>query len=187
MVRLWEDVLRTLPDVLESVPDDLREFIESDATSWTERAEDDEDLIAEMWYGDHSLDLGYLRNPPRIRWWRTIIDGVDIVTVDWRNRHLDNDADTAFAGPGSGRLAITTEDFIDAVRDLDRNLMDAMDQRIAALRMHEVPPGIDLDIELLRKEHHAHTAWFAAAVGRRTTDWDEVRSGAARRRARWST
>ncbi|MFI6265835.1 DUF5984 family protein [Micromonospora sp. NPDC051006] len=151
VVRLWEDLLQLLPAVLEPVPADLVPFIEADSTGWLERGEHEEDFTAEVWYGDHVLDLGYLRNGPVMRWWRTIINGFDAVTIDWWNRRCGQDIDVTFAGPVRGRLVLTTEEFVDAVRDLDRDLMAAMQERITVLEERRVVlPDVELDLTALR-------------------------------------
>ncbi|MER7892894.1 DUF5984 family protein [Micromonospora sp. NPDC094482] len=181
VVRLWEDLLQMLPAVLEPVPADLVPFIETDSIGWLERGEHEEDFTAEVWYGDHVLDLGYLRNGPVIRWWRTIINGFDAVTIDWWNRRCGQDIDVTFAGPASGRLVLTTEEFVDAVRDLDRGLMAAMHERITVLEERRVVlPDVELDLTALRAEHRDRAAWWQHALDRRLeTDWAAVRAGAA--------
>jgi hypothetical protein len=180
-VRLWEDLLRLLPAVLEPVPADLVPFIEADSTGWRERDEHEEDFTAEGWYGDRVLDLGYLRNSPVIRWWRTIGDGGDTVTVDWWNRRDEQDLGVAFTDPVRGRLALATEAFVAAVRDLDRDLMAAMHERIGKLEAgHVVLPDVELDLTALRAEHHDRATWLRRALDRPVvTDWTAVRAGAA--------
>ncbi|MFC3499978.1 DUF5984 family protein [Micromonospora krabiensis] len=181
VVRLWEDLLQLLPAVLEPVPTDLVPFVEADSTSWAERGEHEEDFTAEIWYGDRVLDVGYLRNAPVIRWWRTIINGADAVTVDWWNRRCEKDLDVTFADPVRGRLVLTTEELIDAVRDLDRDLMAAMHERITLLEeRHVVLPDVELDLAALRAEHHDRATWLRHALDRRVqSDWTAIRAGAA--------
>ncbi|HEX5540246.1 MAG TPA: DUF5984 family protein [Micromonospora sp.] len=181
VVRLWEDLLQLLPAVLEPVPADLVPFIEADSTAWPERGEHEEDFTAEVWDGDRVLDLGYLRNGPVIRWWRTIINGADAVTADWWNRRYEQDTDVTFADPVRGRLVLTTEEFIDAVRKFDRDLMAAMHERITLLEERRVVlPDVELDLAALHAEHHDRATWLQHALDRRVeSDWTAVRAGAA--------
>ncbi|MBM0224750.1 DUF5984 family protein [Micromonospora sp. ATA51] len=181
VARLWEDLLQLLPAVLEPVPANLVPFIEADFTGWQERGEHEEVFTAEVWYGNRVLDLGYRRNGPVIRWWRTIINGADAVTVDWWNRRCEHDINVTFADPVRGRLVLTTEEFIDAVRDLDRDLMAAMHERIPVLEERRVVlPDVELDRTALRAEHHHRTTWLQHALDRLLeTDWVAVRAGSA--------
>lgn len=181
VARLWEDLLQLLPTILEPVPADLLPFIESDATPWTTRDdESDADTTAEVWYGDHYLDFGYLRNGPKVRCWRTI-SADDMVTIDWWYQRLDPDDDIVFAGPVRGRTAFRTQQLTDAVRDLDRQLMAAMDKRVSELERRGSPPGVELDLVALRNEHRQRTTWLAHALDRTpATGWAATRAGAAR-------
>jgi hypothetical protein len=181
VVRLWEDLLRSLPAILEPVPEDLTAFIESDAAIWTPPADDIDAYTAQVWHDQHSLDLGYLRDATRIRWWRTIRGRRDSISIDWRNRRSKADRQATFAGPAIGRRAIPTDAFVDAVVDLDRNLMAAMEQRVAELEQRGTQPGIYIDLVALRQEQYDRANWLSAAMDRNEpTDWEAVRSGAAR-------
>ncbi|WP_405608830.1 DUF5984 family protein [Streptomyces sp. NBC_01508] len=75
VVRLWEDVLVALPEALEPVPNDLLPFVADDHSAWlpVDNPETEAETEAAVgWYGQHSLDMGYLRSAPHIRWWRTV-------------------------------------------------------------------------------------------------------------------
>jgi hypothetical protein len=48
---------------LQPVPDDLAEFMSSDAGDWASPEEAQAEAAAE-WYGSHVLDMGYIRCPP---------------------------------------------------------------------------------------------------------------------------
>lgn len=72
VVRLWEDLLEILPEVMESVPPDLIEILAADLFVDL----DCEELPAEAdpviaWYASHALDTGYLTNSVHRNWkWR---------------------------------------------------------------------------------------------------------------------
>jgi hypothetical protein len=188
VARLWEDLGSLSPAVLQPVPADLLEFIASEPEDWTADSstpdgdlsdillEDDAALAAVTWYDGHVLDLGYLRQPPRIRAWRTVGDDVDIITLTWR--HSD-DGDIRFAADPFGSASMPSTSFLDAVRELDHDLMLSMAERIGELERAGPAPGVRLDLDRLRAEHLDRMAW----LGRRlraepATGWDEIRAGA---------
>ena len=101
-----------------------------------------------------------------------------MITVDWRHPAgcgLD------CAVPGQGRASVSTESFLRAVTEFDRELIDAMDRRIAEIEAGGLDPDIQLDIEQLRREHQVRSGSLAAALRHvPATDWTAVREGAAR-------
>ncbi|WP_432932737.1 DUF5984 family protein [Microbispora sp. CA-135349] len=174
LARLWEDPIELTPAVLEAVPADLLDFVAADPDSW-EPVESDAASTAAVWHGGHTLDLGYLRQPPRIRAWRTVRDDLDVVTVTWRN---DDDGDVRFTAPPSGQVVIPSESFLAAVRRFHHDLMTAMGRRIRALERTGAPNGIPLDLEQLRAEHADRMTWLARALrDAPETDWTAVRAG----------
>jgi hypothetical protein len=176
VVRLWEDMLSILPEVLEPVPVDLRGFIESERERWAERDEDEEDFVAEIWHGRHGLDMGYLRHPPQLQWWRAVGADDDLITLVWRN---PQGSDISYADPVAGRMTMPTGEFIAAVEELDRALMAAMETRVAEFERLGPPPDRNLDVVGLRREHEDRRGWLAARRARTvSTDWDAVRAGA---------
>ncbi|WP_422741156.1 DUF5984 family protein [Micromonospora sp. WMMD754] len=193
LARLWEDVIALTPEVREPVPADLVSFIESRRGQWTRdpfefEPEDhrtiggDPDrpdhpaVTAAIWHGEHHLDLGYLRNPPRLRFWRTLRDDRDEVTVDWRH---EDDGEIGFSAGPAVRLRVPTIAYLEAVHTLDRELMDAMGQRVEELERRGGLPGVDLDPVQLRREHEDRRHWLSRNLDRPpTTDWAAVRRGA---------
>lgn len=181
VVRLWEDLLNLLPEVLEPVPDDLAEFIASDPCDWTWPDEEQAEARVEAamkaaeWYSNHVLDMGYLRSSPSIRWWRRTASGRDRMIMAWQHRP----GDTEFAAPRTGQAATPTNVFVGAVEELDRKLLSAMDERIAELERSGPPPRVHIDMQQLRAEHRDRAAWLPRHRNRSpATDWAEVRTGA---------
>ncbi len=179
VVRIWEDVLEILADVLEPVPQDLVPFVSSDLSGspvW-----DDEDLAPEAeaaadWHGRRSMYMGPLVNAPQIRWWRTTFDGGDRITVTWAH---DPEHEIGFAAPPSGRLTMPTSALTAAIAELDQALLAAMEQRVAAVEAVGGLPGVDLDPEQLRREHRdRETRAVRARTRTPVTDWSAVRAGA---------
>jgi hypothetical protein len=178
VVRLWEDVNALTPKVLEPVPADLRPFIRSGPGQWVcspldfipdDAGPDTPDHPAETaanWYGGHRLDFGYLRSSPRLRLWRTVEDGRDEVSLDWRH----DDARAEFTMPAG--------EYLEAVHTLDRTLIAAMEQRVGELERRGGLSGVDLDLAGLRHEHQDRSHWLARNLARTpATDWDGVREG----------
>lgn len=176
VVRLWEDVQEVLPSVLEPVPADLVDRMTSDQDTWYGAGVEDVEAALD-WYGNHFMYTSYLAASPRILWWRSITDR-DTITVDWRHpagRGLD------CAVPRQGRASVSTESFLRAVKEFDRELIDAMGRRIAEIETGGLDPEIRLDIEQLRQEHQLRSGSLIAALRHvPATDWTAVREGAAR-------
>ncbi|MEU6412490.1 DUF5984 family protein [Microbispora sp. NPDC046933] len=97
LARLWEDVIEMTPAVLEPVPADLLDFVTAGHDAWRP-VNSDAASTAAVWYDEHTLDLGYIQQPPRIRAWRTVSDELDTVTVTWRH-----DAGVTRRWPSFGR------------------------------------------------------------------------------------
>jgi len=191
LARLWEDVNVLTPDVLESVPADLMAFIASEPAQWVcdwlgfvhdgredvdPESPDHPVVTAAIWHGEHYLDFGYLRNPPRVRLWRAVHGDSDRITVDWRH---DDDGEIGFTAGPTVRISVSTTEYLEAVRELDRELMATMRQRVDELQRRGGLPGVDLDLASLRREHDDRAGWLASNLDRsRKTDWDAVREGA---------
>ncbi|MEV4763068.1 DUF5984 family protein [Micromonospora chokoriensis] len=195
LARLWEDVNVLTPTVLEPVPEDLQPFIDSHPAQWACDplefvAEPDEDrtdsgdadapdhpvLTAAIWYGEHDLDLGYLRNPPKLRFWRTTRGDRDEITIDWQH---EDDGEIGFTADPAVRLSVPTSAYREAVHTLHRDLMNMMGQRIEELERRGGLPGVDLDLVQLRREHEDRRHWLARNLDRSPeTDWNAVRRGA---------
>ncbi|MDW6063178.1 DUF5984 family protein [Streptomyces sp. FXJ1.4098] len=189
VVRLWEDLLALLPAALEPVPEELADFVASDSSDWywdetleTLEAEAEAEVETEAetaagWHGDRTLNTGYLRVAPYIHCWRTVA-GEDVMNVSWAHPS-DPEGEIEFAGPATGLVTVPTSAFVAAVTELDRALLEAMERRIGELEAAG-PPGIELDLEQLRREHRDRAGWLERA--RRyayATDWAAVRTGAA--------
>jgi hypothetical protein len=122
--------------------------------------------------------MGYLRVSPHVRCWRTVAGEGDVMNVSWAH-HPDPENVIEFAGPATGRVTVPTSAFVAAVAELDRALLEAMERRIGELEAAGPPPGVELDLEHLRREHHDRAGWLERA--RRytyVTDWAAVRAGA---------
>jgi hypothetical protein len=171
-VRLWEDLLQLLPAVIEDVPADLIDLLRSDVPDWFDF--DREDPVTDAfvtWHSDHFLDLGYLRNAPRIRCWRR----GDQVTISWQ----ESDP-SLFTAPPSGEVVVSLREFLTAVEDLHQALMAAMETRVAEV-VAVPPPGVAVDLAGLRAEQADRVTWLSRATASKTaTDWSHIRAAAHR-------
>lgn len=155
VARFWEDLCLLAPDVLEKVPADLAEFMLADVDDSVECE------IALGWRGDHCLDFGYLADAPRNLWWRT----GDELTVMWWDRDRP-----------PIREQVRVDDFLAALADFDRELMAAMDDRVAQVEAGGAPAGSRIDIPGLRREHDERARWLRESSSRiSASDWAAIR------------
>ncbi|RSM52208.1 hypothetical protein DMH03_40710 [Amycolatopsis sp. WAC 01376] len=176
VVRLWEDLLEVLPSLLEPVPADLVDLMTSDQDAWCGAGVEDAEAALD-WYSSHFMYTSYLTASPRIVWWRTLADR-DTITVDWRHA-AEHGLDCTV--PRQGQASVPTELFLRALEKFDRELIDAMDQRITEIEARGLDPDIPLDLEQLRHEHQQRSLSLAATLQHvPETDWTAVREGVAR-------
>ncbi|MFI6046499.1 DUF5984 family protein [Nocardia sp. NPDC051321] len=177
VARLWEDMLTLLPSALEPVPSDLIDFAGSESTGWS-LADTREVDAASTWYGDRTLDTGYLWFGPHVRCWRTVDGGGDSVTIAW-HYPPDPESEIEFTAPPTGRVNVPTDEFRTAVIEFDRTLLAAMNERLREFELLGPPAGIEIDLPLLQQEQQDRANWLAQALERRPdTDWAAVRIGA---------
>jgi protein involved in polysaccharide export with SLBB domain len=93
-----------------------------------------------------------MRQSPRVRAWRGVAADVDVVTVTWRHK---DDGDIRFTVSPAGQVTIPAEAFVAAVRQLDRELMVAMQLRITDLEATGPQDGVEIDVAQVRTDHQA--------------------------------
>jgi hypothetical protein len=122
--------------------------VADELADWASRDNSPQAESAGMWHSAHSMYMGPLRIAPLIRLWRTIIDGDDVVTIDWKHR------------PRSRHRVLRP---------------NGGPHRCAA----DPPPGVELDLAQLRREHQDRAGWLERARAHQVdTDWVAVRAGA---------
>lgn len=185
VVRLHEDLLEMLPDVLEPIPADLADLVgDADRASALKRTADrwDEEhctaddfevyVQAVTWWGERSLRTNYLVYPPRIDIWRV----GDTVSIRWDNReHLDDDIPIWSAQ--AGELSMHVDAFLAAVRSFDERFMAAMRCRVAAAETDWPRPDIFTDPKALQAEQVMRERGLAIALaqGPKWSDWETIR------------
>jgi hypothetical protein len=178
VVRLWEDLIALTPVVMQPVPGDLERFMATDLHDRPDLDDGDDAWSAAIWHGEHSLDLGYLQNAPRVRAWHILTDDHDAITVTWKHQHDD---DIVFTATPVGEVTVPAEAYLTAVRRFDSELMAAMHERITELEQTGPPHGVRIDMDGLRAEHLDRATWLSKRLrSEPNTDWAAVRRGAQR-------
>ena len=187
VVRLYEDVLEIVSDVLEPVPSDISPYLNLDRrmkwgrayNAWAQDAESrlPEDQywesidVATSWIGERTLDSAYLTPSTRIQLWS---DGRD-VHVEWDNRDKLIEGVEAWTAT-AGSYAIPIAAFIAEVQSFHDRLMAQMFERVGSVRAGRLPENVEVDIGALAKEHEQRakpvTRYF---LQREEKDWKQVR------------
>ncbi len=179
VARLWEDLIVLRWALQEPVPADLVPFV--NGTFARREFPDADDFGVEVeaafdFQGDHLVDFGYLTHAPTLFCWRHYAEGRDVVTL---SQHVPAGGRGTFAGPPRREVTVPAAEFFDAVDDLDRRLVSAMEGRVAEAE-GEPLAGIDLDLGQLRAEHERRRRWRELrAAEPRHVGWAAVRAGAA--------
>jgi hypothetical protein len=177
VVRLWEDLIEILPDVLVEIPVELADRLGDGNAwmSWTERAfEIDEptDLYeaALSWWNARQLDSGHLRGAPTIAFWRS----GEALHLRWRS-HPRAAGEPVWPSP-NGEATIAFSSFRDEVVRFDRALIDSMATRVEQVAHNWSRAEIEIDIEQLRQEQADRATWLERALTTRriSRSWDDV-------------
>jgi hypothetical protein len=191
VVRLWEDLLDILPDVLAPVPDTLAEKLASEnLLDWRTRVErwmeTRDDSIwnpayghAGEWLHKRVLSTGYLLAGPVIWFWN---DGTHI-HIEWDNRRQQIEGQPVWAAQVGGWL-LSIEEFLDEVRAFDSGFIQAMNLRVDQIATGWTRPEVYLDQDELAREHADRSTWLKQALGKtqqaQATDWAAIIKAVAR-------
>jgi hypothetical protein len=189
VVRLWEDVLRILPDLLCPLPLELgrllldhesspREWYRS-AALWLDRQDDAEvertlgDLfdMATAWLQKRHLDSAYLQPAAHIWMWST----QDAVTISWDNRGIVVEGHEVWSAR-RGHYSMPRGHFLDEVREFDHKLIGQMEQRINEVCAGWNRPDVAIHFESLRHEHvsRAQSLQRTLAKTPSSPDWQKI-------------
>lgn len=191
VVRLWEDWLEILPDVLAPVPQALAEKLAApNFLAWRARVERWNDAkegnfdnpiywLAIERAGDRYLDSGYLVKGPRIWAWN---DGTHI-HLEWDNRKCRVEGKPIWTA-GVGSWVLPVEDFLDEVQAFDTRFIQAMQQRVDQIAADWTRPEIRIDIDQLVREQADRATWLAKTLDRapqaRAVEWNAVLDAVSR-------
>ena len=185
VVRLYEDLLDILADVMQAIPAELQQYIDSQKSQelWgnelrdiftsteDEETEDLYYLATEWWSSCRSLSTSHLSNGPNIWLWRT----KNTIHIRWDNEHKQIDGIQPWTAV-RGDFVLPIEKFEDEVRSFHNLLMAEMESRIAELKTKNPIPHINIDIPSLEKEQEERKLFLERALERvpRVKNWDEV-------------
>lgn len=131
---------------------------------------------ATAWWQARQLDTAYLRVGSAIWFWSE----ADRVHIRWDNTDLCLEGLPVWANM-SGESELSATEFVAEVRSFDVRLIQAMAERVDAVRDDWPHPDVRLDWNDLRKDHRLRSNAFARAVAQPPlqTNWDEVRQALA--------
>jgi len=189
VVRLWEDILDILPDVLEPVPKELQHFLELGYENYkalNERALDWQEFeikngankdrtwsileLATNWLNNCWLDSGYILYSPKIWIWS---DENDVV-INWDNSEIKIENIYVWTAT-KGNYRINKNDFINEVREFNKHLFDEMKERVETICQNWKNDEIKIDFEQLKSEQKNRGTWLESKLKNvRKTNWSEV-------------
>lgn len=188
VARLYEDILRMHPHVIEPVPDFLIPYIRRELAgenSWFQFCQEwldghiDRDADtpevweifynATNWIEERYLDTGYLSPSANIWIWadnRT-------VTLQWDNGGKEIDGLPAWAGE-RWQFSLSIAQYIHEVQSFHDRFLAAMGERVAEVQRHWARPEIRIDMAQLREEHAFRLQEIDPACfqTRAETDWE---------------
>jgi hypothetical protein len=192
VVRLWEDVLEALPDLLDPLPDDIAARIATPnaCRQWTNQLDVKLDRwhggevgdwydAATLWWRRRLLDSGHLRYAPHIWWWRQ----ADTIHLAWDTRDCVTEDGVPVWSATAGATSMTVSTFLEEVRSFNQRLMEQMRARVAEIQCGWSRTDLQVDVAQLVHEHHHQrlpylTNLLAIAERGRGLDiptWDQTR------------
>jgi Family of unknown function (DUF5984) len=185
VVRLYEDLLEILADVLQPIPAELQQYIESQESteSWENKlwnffnSTDDEEteelyyLATQWWNSCRRLSTMHLSCGQKIWLWRTD----DTIHIRWDNESMEIDGIRPWTAV-SGDFVLPQAQFEEEVRDFHSRLMTEMSNRIEELKTNNPIPHISIDLPALEREHEERKLSLDRALNRPpdVNNWDDV-------------
>ncbi|MDM8561668.1 DUF5984 family protein [Candidatus Parabeggiatoa sp. HSG14] len=184
VVRLYEDVLEILPDILSPIPTEVYSLIETPLVQkkWIAdltkvlTTEDDNELYetcyqATDWWAYRQLSTIHLNQGPDIWFFR--VD--DMIHIRWCNDEKKIDGIQPWAAL-TGDWQLPVAQFIQEIEAFHNRLMKEMGERIEILRTNNPIPHIKIDMDNLVKEHEQRIKPLETVLTSepRTVNWNEV-------------
>jgi len=184
VVRLYEDLLDILPDILDPVPTTVNKLIDTSSAqkSWyssldwyfeTDENDELDDLFfnATDWWSFRKLSTLHLSQGPDIWFWRIN----DTIRIRWDNEQKEIDGIQPWTAI-TGQYDLPIAAFMEEVESFHTRLMDEMGNRIDILLNNNPIPDIKIDFHGLTKEHEERKAFLQSAIkrGPQKTDWNQV-------------
>jgi hypothetical protein len=186
VVRLYEDLLDKLVDVIQPIPTTLQKYIATreerehwSSAAWELWESTEDEAIKDMcelateWCGySRHLSTGHLICGPGITLWR--IDNT--IHIRWDNG--DNEIDgIPYWTTTRGEYTLSADAFMQEVESFHQRLMNEMGQRVQLISTNNpLDPRINIDIQGLIKEHEQRKNTLAAEMSRKPSvdDWMTV-------------
>ena len=189
VVRLWEDVLELLPEILAPVPDELTEFLAAQELTlidwnrkthaWLQGLPETEGEcpdyqiydLATNWMSRRRLSLGYLRHSHDIWIW----SHGDKVTISWDSRS-QNEAGIQVWSCTEGSFSMLRHVFLEELVAFNNDFLSQMKERVDEICKAGGLPGIVIDVGHLEREQKEREAAMEKAFGvaPESLDWNEV-------------
>ncbi|HEY9107740.1 MAG TPA: DUF5984 family protein [Roseateles sp.] len=154
VVRLHEDVLDMLPEVLTPAPPELREFAERGREyldAWASPPESEAEWArldhALTWLDRRTLSSRYLSPGARIWMWSDEPE----VHVQWDNRGINVHGVPAWSAR-CGSFSLSRADFVAEAKRFHERFMQQMAERVRDLLATGAPPRIRIDLDGLERE-----------------------------------
>jgi hypothetical protein len=194
VIRLLEDVLAILPDILQPIPPRLRPYIRSVYSEsswrahcrafWGSDASDSDELVdraclAEGWVNRRWVDTLYMTCGPTIGIWREDDD----ITIAWDNTRDKIEGAKAWACD-RGTYSLPAVEFLAEVKSFHERLMAEMERRIDSVASSWDRPEIRIDTRGLVQEHEYRRGLLESALRRKPDDLDDI---AIEEAIRWIT
>ncbi|HEY7417971.1 MAG TPA: DUF5984 family protein [Ktedonobacteraceae bacterium] len=196
IVRLWEDMLEIVPDILDPLPSSLLQRMEpiDQWLQWCQKAhrwqEDPEEICSEEtldarydlyhkalhWWWDRQLSTGPIRFYPGIFFWS---DGRLVHCLwDSQRSHDENGLPIWEAVYGSAVVPVTT--FREAVASFNTRFIAAMAERVQQVLTHWFRAEITMDFahlareQIQRSEHFAKRMAEISTRAKTATEWESI-------------
>lgn len=187
VVRLHEDLLEMLPDVLAELPPEAHAWIRDcpskrawrKSLNWVHERDEDrcDDVLLDLyeqaagWFRLRHLDTLYLQQGPDLRIWRH--EGR--IHFLWDNDSLLLDGVPRWTA-GSGVYSVPVAEFLREVAGFHDALIEAMAERVRIVVNENPFPGVELDPAKLKDEQDRRTAELDAALRTPASavDWSAV-------------
>lgn len=185
IVRLWEDLISILPNLLEPIPKDLQYFFESDYKTWKNwfgkvdiwrENQINKDIscdIAELstyWLQNRYLNSFYLSPSANIWIWS---DENDVI-ICWDNQEIAVDGLQVWSAT-RGNYRLTREKFIAELQKFDQKLFAEMDKRVNKICKTWNNKKIFINFSQLKNEQINRATWMNCWFKvNYKTDWQKI-------------
>jgi len=185
VVRLYEDLLEKLVDMLQPVPLEIQQLIDTQEKQkhWTiqlwdifestdsEEIEDLYSVATEWWNYRRNLSIMHLSEGPNIWIWNY----GETVHIRWNNESKSDDGIQPWSTV-RGDYTLPLEKFREEVASFHERLMGEMSYRIKHLMTDNPIPHIKIDMQSLEREHEERKNSLKEAIAKtpRVKNWDAV-------------